>query len=374
MTIRFEAFPSAEAVGREVWNQLAVEASPVMEWEYYYSLEQSGSVSVDKGYRPRHLVAYSDNRPVALAPLYERDRAWVEFGDGGLIEFLTELTGLPFDHGLVGTVPLTPIPGYQFLHPPDVDETATYKMLLDYIDFMCEARRLSTSRIYFVSLASPLMHSLLLAQGYVCLRADYCLWRNHNYAAFEDYLLSFKSARRTKIKRELRTMTQHGINIDMVLGANAPEGLYDEIYRLYVRTWTKHMGYQIRPFLNRDFFHLLGQHFGMRCSFSVASRGNKNIAMALFYHKGQSIYGRYWGSVEEVPFLHFATCYYRPIEYAIKNQIQTMDPGFGGEHKLIRGYEVVPVYHYLKFHGKQERKIAHAILERTRPVNIDVRR
>ena len=95
MAIEVKVFSSAEAVGKDEWNRLAVAASPMMEWEYFLALEESGVVSQQRGFRPCHLMAYDDHEPVALAPFYERDRAWVEFGDGGLVEFLSELTGIP---------------------------------------------------------------------------------------------------------------------------------------------------------------------------------------------------------------------------------------------------------------------------------------
>lgn len=362
MGAHFEIYSGVENIDRRVWNQLAVNASPMMEWEYFYSLEKSGSVSPERGYRPSHLLAYDGSRPVALAPLYERDRAWVEFGDGGLIEFLGELTGLPFQRGLVGTIPFTPVPGYQFLHHPDLDDSHACKMLLDYIDYRCRTQNLSTSRIYFLDQTSPTLHSLLLEQGYIRLSSEYCEWFNHGYADFDDYLSSFKSSRRTKIRREIRAIRKGGIEIEMVPGSDAPRRYYEEMYQLYVGTWEKHMGPVIRPFLNATFFDLLGQLFSHRTSFSVARRSEETLALALFYHKASSIYGRYWGCHEEVPFLHFVTCYYGPIEFAIKSGIQMMDPGFGGEHKAIRGYESVPVYHYIKFFGEQQRRIASLVL------------
>jgi len=363
MAVHFEVYSGVEDIDRQVWNQLAVDASPMMEWEYFYCLEKSASVSPQRGYQPSHIVAYDGRRPVALAPLYERDRAWVEFGDGGLIEFLAELTGLPFQRGLVGTIPFTPVPGYQFLHHPDLDCTKACKLLLDYIDFRCQTQNLSTSRIYFINQASPILHSLLSEQGYVRLSSEYCEWFNHNYVSFDDYLGSFKSSRRTKIKREIRTIQEGGIEVEMVAGSSAPKEYYEEMYQLYQLTWEKHMGPALRPFLNATFFRLLGRIFPHRSSFSVARQAGQNIALALFYHKAESIYGRYWGCHEEIPFLHFVTCYYRPIEFAIRNGIYMMDPGFGGEHKAIRGYESVPVYHYIKFFGEQQRRIAGLVLK-----------
>ena len=318
MSIWFEVFSSAEAAGRELWNSLALNASPMAEWEYFYALEKSGSVSEERGYRPCHLAVYADGIPIAIAPLYERDRAWVEFGDGGLIEFLTEITGLPFHLGLVGSIPYTPVPGYEFLRRPDVDPMATDKMLLDYIDYMCAKRKLLTSRIYFASASAPHLHTLLLRQGYMSLKSQYFLWFNRSYRDFDDYLVSFRSSRRTKIKRELRFIRDQGIDLSVVEGEAAPAEYFDAIHQLYLRTWAKHMGTRVPPFLNKAFFELLGRHFRRRTFFSVASQSGENLGMALFYRKAKRIFGRYWGCFQEVPFLHFATCYYHPIRYAIE--------------------------------------------------------
>lgn len=362
MTVNFQTFPAAEYVDRNLWNGLAADSSPMLEWEYFYCLEQSGAVSPQRGYQACHLLAYENDRPVALAPLYERDRAWVEFGDGGLIEFLSELTGLPFQKGLVGTIPLTPVPGYQFLHHPDMNSARVCKMLLDYIDFRCQTQGYATARIYFVSQASVL-HSLLSEQGYIRLRSEYSEWVNRGFTGFDDYLGVFKSSRRTKIKRELREVRNHGIDLEMIAGSDAPTDYFQKIHQLYVRTWEKHMGPAIHPFLGAAFFDLMGRHFVHRTSFSVGRRAAEKIALALFYHKAKTLYGRYWGCFEEVPFLHFATCYYHPIKYAIEHGFQKIDPGFGGEHKLIRGFETVPIYHYIKFYGEQQRRIANIVLK-----------
>jgi uncharacterized protein len=366
MAVHFKTFSSVEAIAREDWNRMTAAASPMMEWEYFYALEKSRSVSEEKGYYPCHLVAYNDDAPVAVAPLFERDRAWVEFGDGGLLELLSEMTGIPFSHGLVGTVPFTPVPGYQFLHRSTVEPLQASRLLLDYMDFYCESRNLKTSRVYFVSPSAPYLDALLREKGYLRLKTEYSLWFNHHYITFEDYLHSFKSSRRTKIRRELREVREHGIDIRMVSGESAPSRYYDLIYELYRRTWTKHMGTRINPFLNESFFRLLAERFIHRSTFAVASQNSHTVAMALFYHKSGSLYGRYWGCFEEIPFLHFATCYYRPIEYAIEQGITLMDPGFGGEHKLLRGYEVVPAHHYLKFYGERERRAAYSVLTQMR--------
>jgi predicted N-acyltransferase len=50
------------------------------------------------------------------------------------------------------------------------------------------------------------------------------------------------------------------------------------------------------------------------------------------------LYGRYWGSLVDVPGLHFELCYYRGIEYAIAQRLRRFEPGAQGEHKLARGF------------------------------------
>jgi hypothetical protein len=360
--MRFETLRGVASFDRTVWNLMAETASPMMEWDYYFCLEESASVSPQRGYQPCHLVLLDGDEPVAVAPLFARDRAWVEFGDGGLLELLAEMTGYPFHRGVVGTIPFTPVPSYQFLHRPDVDAFQVHQALLNQIDALCAESHYVTSRIYFVAPTAHHLHSLLHAQGYISLKSDYYLWKNHDYADFEDFLKTFKSSRRTKIKRELRTIRDAGIETTMAPGTSAPASWYADIYRFYLATWNKHMGSELRPFLNEAFFRLLGEEFRHRIRFSVASRSEANIAMAIFYEKAGNLYGRYWGLSEPVPFLHFATCYYNPIRYAIETRMRSMDPGFGGEHKLHRGYEISPAYHYIKFHGATERRVAYSIL------------
>ncbi|MHC1726897.1 MAG: peptidogalycan biosysnthesis protein [Syntrophobacteraceae bacterium] len=365
MDYRIKIFSRIEEIPRDDWNSLALQAAPILDWEYLYALEKSGSISEGKGYKPSHMALYNGTRLLAFAPLYRRDRAWVEFGDGGLIEFLTELTGLPYNSGLVGHIPYTPIPGYDFLNRPGSNASVTSAILLDKIDEMSGDLGLSTSRIYFVSPQSCL-HSTLVEHGYIGLSSDYLMWYNREYRSFDDYLMSFKSSRRTKIKREWRSIRQEGIKMEMVPGTEAPDSFYQDIFLLYRHTWTKHMGFGIRPFLNDSFFGLLGENFRHRSSFSISSLAGKRVAMALFYNKADSLHGRYWGTFREIPFLHFATCYYFPIAYGIEKGIKTIDPGFGGEHKMVRGFENMQISHYIKFYDEKQRRIAYAVLDQMR--------
>jgi len=56
------------------------------------------------------------------------------------------------------------------------------------------------------------------------------------------------------------------------------------------------------------------------------------------------LFGRNWGSVDYVPFLHFETCYYQAIDFAIARGLKRVEAGAQGEHKLLRGYLPVETY------------------------------
>ena len=43
-----------------------------------------------------------------------------------------------------------------------------------------------------------------------------------------------------------------------------------------------------------------------------------------------------------------------------------IDPGFGGEHKTLRGFEDSYAYHYIKFYDENQRRIAYAVLDQMR--------
>ena len=76
----------------------------------------------------------------------------------------------------------------------------------------------------------------------------------------------------------------------------------------------------------------------------IASKSGKRIAAALNLLSGNAILGRYWGANEYVPGLHFETCYYQTIDYAIQNGYKTFEGGAQGEHKLSRGLEVAATH------------------------------
>ena len=70
----------------------------------------------------------------------------------------------------------------------------------------------------------------------------------------------------------------------------------------------------------------------------LAFDGGRPVAGALNFIGRDTLYGRYWGCIEDHPCLHFELCYYQAIDWAIANGLARVEAGAQGEHKLARGY------------------------------------
>ena len=93
-----------------------------------------------------------------------------------------------------------------------------------------------------------------------------------------------------------------------------------------------------RPYLNRRFFSLIGDRMADRILLIFAVRHGQPIAGALNFIGSDTLYGRYWGTTADQPFLHFEICYYQAIDWGIAHNLKCVEAGAQGEHKLARGY------------------------------------
>jgi predicted N-acyltransferase len=103
----------------------------------------------------------------------------------------------------------------------------------------------------------------------------------------------------------------------------------------------------------------------------VAERDGRPIAGALNLRSRNVLYGRNWGCVEDVPFLHFELCYYQAIDYAIAHGMTRVEAGAQGEHKIQRGYLPKPTYsaHWIENAGL--RRAVAQFLDSERPAMVE---
>jgi hypothetical protein len=180
------------------------------------------------------------------------------------------------------------------------------------------------------------------------------IWKNHDFQTFEDYLGMFKSDQRKNIKKERKTVEKTGLTIKNLVGDEIAHYLYPYIYRFYSSTCDKF--YWGSKYLTRQFFEHLYPKYSHRVMLVVAHRENDEhhpVGMSFCIRKGENLYGRYWGCLEEYNSLHFETCYYKPIEWGIEQGIQMYDPGAGGSHKRRRGFPATPNFSMHRFYNQR---------------------
>ncbi|MGQ3296392.1 MAG: GNAT family N-acetyltransferase, partial [Shinella sp.] len=121
-----------------------------------------------------------------------------------------------------------------------------------------------------------------------------------------------------------------------------------------------------RPYLNREFYRLIGERMADDIVLIMAKRNGRYIAGAINFIGGDTLYGRHWGCIEDHPFLHFEVCYHQAIDFAIAKGLARVEAGAQGEHKLARGYLPATVHsaHYITHPGL--RRAVADYLERER--------
>ena len=113
-------------------------------------------------------------------------------------------------------------------------------------------------------------------------------------------------------------------------------------------------------YLTSTFFETLVDNKKNLLLFSASKHDSNEIfAMSMCVKNKNNLWGRYWGSQEEISNLHFELCYYQPIEWAIKNSIHLFAPGAGGNHKRRRGFFAKSTISLHKWFDKNMEKIIY---------------
>ncbi|KAK9134148.1 hypothetical protein Syun_013478 [Stephania yunnanensis] len=177
-------------------------------------------------------------------------------------------------------------------------------------------------------------------------------WINRNYRNFDEFLMDMKQSKRKNVRQERKKISSQKLTMKRLRGDEIKAKHWDSFYKFYKNTTDNKWG---RAFLTRDFFHIVGGKMGDRVLLVVAEDGDEIVAGALNFIGGDTLYGRLWGCLPRVyyPSLHFEACYYQAIEAAIEMNLQKVEAGAQGEHKIQRGYLPVTTYscHYILDEG-----------------------
>lgn len=340
------------------WDQLAKPlATPFLEWSWLHNIETSGSATPRTGWQPCHLAVWRNQQLIAAAPLYIKGHSYGEFVFDHQWADLSHRLGIDYYPKLLGMTPFTPAVGYRFLIAPGEDESLLTELMVAAIDKFCQNNRLSGCNFLFVD---PDWGAMMENHGFHQWLHHGYIWSNHDFNSFDDYLKMFSSNQRKNIKRERKAVTKAGLYTKTYVGSEIPPHLYPEIYRFYSSTCDKF--YWGSKYLTRQFFTQLYPNYSDRVLLVAAYTEQDEhtpVGMSFCLHKGDNLYGRYWGCEEEYDCLHFEACYYKPIEWAIANGIKMYDPGAGGRHKKRRGFPATKNYSLHRFYPPTLAQMLH---------------
>mgnify|MGYP001080152154 CR=1 FL=1 len=178
-------------------------------------------------------------------------------------------------------------------------------------------------------------------------------WHNRGYRDFQDFLDTLMSRKRKQLRKERELVTQSGFEFNWYRGDELREDQWDFVYTCYANTYAVRGQ---RPYLTRDFFSLLAARMPHSIRVAIARLQQQHAAMAFCLVDGETLYGRYWGCLAEFDRLHFETCFYQGMDYAIATGLKRFDAGAQGEHKLVRGFEpqLTTSWHYLTHPGLRD--------------------
>jgi predicted N-acyltransferase len=318
--------PGVSSLAAAEWDALA-DGHPFVSHAFLSALEESGSVGPGTGWTPAPILVEGDDRLIAAAPAYLKTHSQGEYVfDHGWAD-AWERAGGAYYPKLQVAVPFTPVPGPRLLG-------SRPQQLLAALEAVTVQNQLSSAHITFVEDDDAAQAE---ERGWLIRHGIQYHWFNRGYRDFDDFLDSLTSRKRKAIRKE-RAAAREGLEFRGLSGSEIGTAEWDSMWHFYQHTGSRKWG---RPYLTRDFFDRIGETMGDQLLLFLARRDGRPVAGALNVIGSDALYGRYWGTIEDVRFLHFELSYYQAIEWACRHGLKSVQAGAQGEHKLGRGYEPV---------------------------------
>ena len=330
---------SIHEIPHSQWEELlAGHANPFYGWSWLEALENSGSVAPDQGWQPLHLSLWrGEESLIAVAPLYLKGHSYGEFIFDQSFARLAGDLGLRYYPKLIGMSPVSPVQGYRFYIHPDENAQEITAMMLRLIDEFAARNNILSCNFLYVD---PLWQPLAEAAGCAGWVNHQSLWSAEGQKDFSDYLAGFNANQRRNIKRERKAVSQAGLVVTPLTGPELTPELLVRMHSFYEQHCAR-WGPWGSKYLQGSFFErLVDPALAQHVVLFSAHRGDafEPVAMSLCVQDDCHLWGRYWGSEEDIDCLHFEVCYYAPIEWALQQGLHSFDPGAGGSHKRRRGF------------------------------------
>ncbi len=314
------------------WDSLLDSAYPFMRHDFLAALEDSGSVCAERGWEPAHLVVIDEAGQLQAAlPLYRKMHSYGEYVFDFQWAQAWERSGREYYPKYLAAVPFSPVQGPRLLARCEQSRG----MILEHLDQELDQAGVSGMHVLFNQGEED---DALQGAGWVQRLGCQFHWFNRGYAGFDDFLGACNSRKRKNFRKERLAVAEQGISFHWLTGKDLTPAVWDQFYPFYAATYLKRGQH---PYLTPEFFQMLSVSMPEAIRLVFARHDGRNVAGAFFLADQRSLYGRYWGCLEEYDRLHFETCFYQGMERCIAEGLERFDAGAQGEHKLIRGFEPV---------------------------------
>ncbi|WP_137931144.1 GNAT family N-acetyltransferase [Mesorhizobium comanense] len=322
--------------------------NPLVSFDFLSALEDSGCAIRRTGWQGHHLrLETAQGRLLGAVPCYLKSHSQGEYVfDHGWSDAF-ERAGGRYYPKLQCAVPFTPVTGPRLLVGKGEDPDAVKAGLAAGLKMVTDKLGLSSAHVTFAQESDV---ATLEAAGFLHRTDQQFHFFNEGFSTYDDFLATLASRKRKAMKKERREALADGISIDRLTGKDLTEKAWDDFFAFYMDTGSRKWG---RPYLNRQFFSLIGERMADDILLVMAKRGGRYIAGAINFIGSDALYGRNWGCIEDHPFLHFEVCYHQAIDFAIERKLKVVEAGAQGEHKLARGYRPVTMHsaHYISHPG-----------------------
>ena len=343
-TYTTEIVTSFNDIDSTEWNHLSGAEHPFLRFEFFQALEQNGNLNHESGWDCRIVCVFETNKEtenyrklIAAMPMFSKEHSWAEFVFDWAWANAYAQNGLSYYPKLVVTTPYTPATVRKCLTHPDYDQTILSSQLVQAAMDYAQSEGVSSLHALFVTEIEKMLwqqHGLM--QRIDCQFHWQNEWLQKESPDFDDFLAKMTSSKRKKVRQERKSLFKNDAEFKIETADKINPELWNNLYQCYANTFL------LRgqpPYFSEKLFIDLANSMGEQMPIIQAWHDDNLVAVAICFKSEDVLYGRYWGKMAEISNLHFETCFYQSIEYALENKLKHIEPGTGGTHKLRRGFE-----------------------------------
>jgi len=326
---RLDEIPAA------TWDALNRGGDPFTAHAFLSGLEAHGCLDPEYGWTPLHASLWEGNTLLAAAPAYAKSNSHGEFVFDHAWANAYAQHGLDYYPKWLIAVPYSPVTGPRLLGR----DLEAKRALLAAMRTAAPRLGLRSLHANFLDAEDlPAFDDDTLDTDWLAREDVQFHWtRDPAWRDFDDFLAALDRKRRKNLNADRRKVQEAGVRLRILDGHAARGEAMAAMHGFYRRTFADKWNHAT---LTPGFFQHLCAAMPESVVLVLAERVDHRepIAGALCLRSENTLFGRYWGSAEDVPGLHFEACYHQGIGYCIERGLGRFEPGAQGEHKLARGF------------------------------------